>query len=134
MVGLKIKNLMEIKHVTQKKLSEKTGISSGAISSYLSGRYEPKFDKLQLIANALNVSVSVFLENNNNDPVTNEGRYVLENFREYLRDRMKKKKKAYVNAVSIKKVEMAAREAECFEILTALEDTLKATGWNEEDK
>lgn len=69
MVGLKIKSLMKMKHITQKELSEKTGISSGAISSYLSGHYEPKFDKLQLIANALGVSVAVFLESSNDDPV-----------------------------------------------------------------
>lgn len=63
-----------------------------------------------------------------------EERYVLECFLDYLRDRLEGKKRAYVHAVSINKVEAAAREAECFEILKALEDTLKAAKWKKEEK
>ncbi|MGP1608647.1 MAG: LexA family transcriptional regulator [Clostridium sp.] len=37
-------------------LSSKTGLSVEAISSYLKGKYEPKHDKIHLMANALSVS------------------------------------------------------------------------------
>jgi repressor LexA len=41
---------------TQTELVEATGISKGAISSYLEGRYEPKQQNLYLIAKALRVN------------------------------------------------------------------------------
>ena len=41
--------------INQTELAEKTGITKGALSSYLSGRYEPKRDNLQKIAKALDV-------------------------------------------------------------------------------
>lgn len=43
--------------LTQTELCEKTGITKGAISSYLSGRYFPKQKTIELLANALNVSI-----------------------------------------------------------------------------
>lgn len=38
------------------QLAQKTGIDRGSISCYITGRYEPKGDKLFLIAKALKVS------------------------------------------------------------------------------
>lgn len=43
--------------MTQKELCDKTGITKGAVSSYLSGRYFPKQKTIELLANALNVSI-----------------------------------------------------------------------------
>lgn len=40
------------------ELSEKTGIPKASISHYLSGRVEPKQNRIYLMANALNVSPS----------------------------------------------------------------------------
>ena len=43
--------------LTQTELCEKTGLTKGAISSYLSGRYFPKQKTTEALAKALNVSV-----------------------------------------------------------------------------
>lgn len=53
----RIKLAMSIRNMKQSDLIDKTGISKGAISSYISGRYLPKQDNTYLIAKALNVSV-----------------------------------------------------------------------------
>lgn len=52
----RIKEGMEIRGYKQADLVEKTGISKGVLSSYLSGRYSPKQTNTYLIARALNVS------------------------------------------------------------------------------
>ena len=43
--------------MSQTELCNKTGITKGAMSSYLSGRYFPKQRTIELLANALNVSI-----------------------------------------------------------------------------
>lgn len=43
--------------MTQTELCNKTGITKGAISSYLSGTYFPKQRSLEALADALNVSI-----------------------------------------------------------------------------
>lgn len=43
--------------LTQTELCEKTGLTKGAISSYLSGRYFPKQKATEALAEALNVSI-----------------------------------------------------------------------------
>ncbi len=52
----RIKEGMELRGLKQADLVEKTGISKGALSSYISGRYSPKQNNIYLIAKALNVS------------------------------------------------------------------------------
>ena len=47
---------MELRGLKQADLVEKTGISKGALSSYISGRYVPKQNNTFLIAKALNVN------------------------------------------------------------------------------
>ena len=47
--------------LTQTELCEKTGINKGALSSYLSGRYFPKQRSLELLSNALHVSISYLM-------------------------------------------------------------------------
>ena len=51
----RLKYAMELRDVKQTDLVEKTGISKGALSSYLSGRYEPKQINLHLLSKALHV-------------------------------------------------------------------------------
>lgn len=52
----RIREGMELRGYKQSDLVEKTGISKGALSSYLSGRYIPKQNNIYLIAKALDVS------------------------------------------------------------------------------
>lgn len=52
----RIAEAMRIRNISQSKLTRDTGISKGAISSYLSGRYEPKQDSIYKLAKALNVN------------------------------------------------------------------------------
>lgn len=48
--------LLTIRRIKQSELCEKTKIPKSAMSQYISGAFEPKQDRLFLIANALNVS------------------------------------------------------------------------------
>ncbi len=52
----RIREGMELRGLKQTDLVEKTGISKGALSSYISGRYVPKQNNTYLIAKALNVN------------------------------------------------------------------------------
>lgn len=49
--------------MTQKELSDKTGISIVMISQYENGARNPKIDKLFKIAKALNISIDILLLN-----------------------------------------------------------------------
>lgn len=51
----RIKQALEIRNMKQADLIEKTGISKGALSSYISGRYIPKQSNTYLLAKALDV-------------------------------------------------------------------------------
>lgn len=59
----RIKEGMELRQLKQSDLVEMTGISKGALSSYISGRYVPKQNNIFLIAKALNVSESWLMGN-----------------------------------------------------------------------
>lgn len=52
----RIREGMELRSLKQTNLVEMTGISKGALSSYISGRYLPKQNNIYLIAKALNVN------------------------------------------------------------------------------
>ena len=52
----RIKQAMETRDIKQTDLVDMTGISKGALSSYISGRYAPKQNNIYLLAKALNVS------------------------------------------------------------------------------
>lgn len=56
-IAERIKFAMNAKNKKQIEIVRDTGISKGAFSSYLSGQYNPKMDKLQLIADSLDVDV-----------------------------------------------------------------------------
>lgn len=51
----RIKQALDIRDMKQSELSEKTGIDKGQLSSYISGKYKPKQNNLDLIARALSV-------------------------------------------------------------------------------
>lgn len=52
----RLKEGMELRCLKQSDMVERTGISKGALSSYLSGRYVPKQNNIYLLAKALNVN------------------------------------------------------------------------------
>lgn len=54
----RIKEAMQLRGIKQSDIVEKTKISKGALSSYVSGRYVPKQNNIYLLAKALNVSES----------------------------------------------------------------------------
>ena len=54
----RMKEAMKIHNMKQSDLVERTKIGKSSISTYLSGEYKPKQDKIILIANALNVDVN----------------------------------------------------------------------------
>ena len=65
-IGNNIKRLRIEKKLTQKKLSELTGISEVMISQYELGLRNPKLENLQKIAKALNVHSLVLLATGDN--------------------------------------------------------------------
>lgn len=54
----RLKEAMEIRNMKQSEIIEKTGISKGALSSYVSGKYIPKQTNTYKIAQALNVDAA----------------------------------------------------------------------------
>lgn len=52
----RLKDLMETREITAAELSRKSGIRASSISDYLKGKYEPKQDKIDKLAEALSVS------------------------------------------------------------------------------
>lgn len=53
----RLANALRESGLSQVELCKKAGVTAGALSSYLSGRYHPKQKTLERLANALNVSV-----------------------------------------------------------------------------
>ena len=87
----RLKNVMAEHKITQTELAKRTGIRQSSISDWLNNRYEPKQDKVYLLANALNVSPAWLLGNdeaNTSNPAN--GYYddpEAAEFAEYLRTR-----------------------------------------------
>lgn len=48
--------------LSQQALAEKIGVKKAAISKWELGKREPSFERLALLAKALNVKISTFLE------------------------------------------------------------------------
>ena len=57
-VSERLQKIMAARNVKQADLARSTGISRGAISNYVLGRYEPKADIIGKLANALNCSAT----------------------------------------------------------------------------
>lgn len=49
-------------NVTAYAVAKETGVSSATLSEWKNGKYTPKLDKLQAIANYFNVPITYFLE------------------------------------------------------------------------
>ena len=54
--SMRLQEIMKKKGIKQAELARLTGISRGAISNYVLGRYEPKSDIINKFAKALNCS------------------------------------------------------------------------------
>ncbi len=52
----RLKSVMADHKISQNELAKRTGIRQSSISDWLNNRYEPKQDKVYLLAKALNVS------------------------------------------------------------------------------
>ena len=52
----RLKKALAIRNIKQSELCEKTGIPKSAMSQYVNGSFEPKQDRLQILAIALNVN------------------------------------------------------------------------------
>lgn len=53
--AIRIKKALSIRNMKQSELCEKTKIPKSALSEYISGVYEPKQDRVFILAQALNV-------------------------------------------------------------------------------
>ena len=54
----RLREALELRGMRAADLVEKTGIPKGTISYYLSGKTEPKSDRIYIISQALNISSS----------------------------------------------------------------------------
>lgn len=61
-IGSKIQKYRKLKDMTQDELSKQSGIYLSTIKKYENGERNPKPDQLQKIAEALGISVTVFLD------------------------------------------------------------------------
>ena len=55
-ISERLREILSIRNMKQAEIVEKTGITRGAVSSYLSGRYLPKQDSIYKMAKVLNVN------------------------------------------------------------------------------
>lgn len=67
---LRIKKILEERNLTNSDLARLSGISNSSISEYLNGKYEPKQDKIALIAKALRVSPAWLMGFDDDAPIT----------------------------------------------------------------
>ena len=61
-IGEKIEEMMQLKGISRRQLSETTNLSEASISRYINGEREPKMISLAAIARALDVTVDDLLE------------------------------------------------------------------------
>lgn len=86
----RLKSIMKERKITQTELAKRTGIRQSSISDWLNDRYEPKQDKVYIIAKALNVSPAWLLGYDDTASNQSEGYYVdpeTAEYAEYLRTR-----------------------------------------------
>ena len=58
----KFEALLKERNVTAYRVSKDTGINKSTLSSWKSGKYTPKIDKLKKIANYFGVPITYFIE------------------------------------------------------------------------
>ena len=86
----RLNSILQKLNLSQADLSKMTGIRSSSISDWLNGKYEPKQDKISIIAEALNVSPVWLIGYDDTASNQSEGYYVdpeTAEFAEYLRTR-----------------------------------------------
>ena len=86
----RLNSILQKRNLSQADLSKMTGIRSSSISDWLNGKYEPKQDKISIIAEALNVSPVWLIGYDDTASNQSEGYYVdpePAEFAEYLRTR-----------------------------------------------
>ena len=86
----RLNSILQKRNLSQADLSKMTGIRSSSISDWLNGKYEPKQDKISIIAEALNVSPVWLIGYDDTASNQSEGYYVdpeTADFAEYLRTR-----------------------------------------------
>ena len=79
----RLNSILQKRNLSQSEISKMTGILSSSISDWLNGKYEPKQDKISIIAESLNVSPVWLI--GYDEPSTNqtEGYYVDPDTAEY---------------------------------------------------
>ena len=86
----RLNSILQKRNLSQADLSKMTGIRSSSISDWLNGKYEPKQDKISIIAEALNVSPVWLIGYDDTASNQSEGYYVdpeTAEYAEYLRTR-----------------------------------------------
>lgn len=77
-IGEKIKALRKKNGLTQKKLGELSNLNEVTIRQYEAGKYKPKMENLQKLANALKVSISELVEGNIHDFLMDESYFAMQ--------------------------------------------------------
>ena len=72
----RLNSILQKRNLSQADLSKMTGIRSSSISDWLNGKYEPKQDKIAIIAEALNVSPVWLIGYDEPSTTQTEGYYV----------------------------------------------------------
>lgn len=72
----RLNSILQKRNLSQADLSKMTDIRSSSISDWLNGKYEPKQDKIAIIAEALNVSPVWLIGYNEPSTTQTEGYYV----------------------------------------------------------
>ena len=72
----RLNSILQKRNLSQADLSKMTGIRSSSISDWLNGKYEPKQDKISIIAEALNVSPVWLIGYDEPSRTQTEGYYV----------------------------------------------------------
>ena len=65
--AITLKKLLQEKNIKQNELARLTKINKSSISEYLSGNYQPKYKNILKIAEVLNVSPNIFLEDTSSE-------------------------------------------------------------------
>ena len=63
----KFQNISEECNVTAYEVSRETGVATSTLTCWKNGKYTPKIDKIQKIAEFFNVPISYFLESEEED-------------------------------------------------------------------
>lgn len=66
MFGDKLRHILHSKNISAKELSFSSGISQSHLSKIINNQLQPRFDKIECIADALEVSPGIFFNNENN--------------------------------------------------------------------